>query len=239
MARKWVNRALGKFGLQLVSAGDDQRLALVDLLRQRGVDHVIDVGANTGQFAQQLLDKGFAGTIHCIEPLSDAHRLLSQRFAGNSRVHVLARMAAGAESGEASINIARNSVSSSLLPMEDAHVDAAPRSVYVSEERVFVEPIASIFAQTLGSQEQRILLKIDAQGYEGEVLKGAAGLLPHIDAVLVEMSTTELYTGQVDWTIIHQRLAGAGFALWNLLPDFRDRQTGRLLQFDGLYVRPD
>ncbi|MEA3643975.1 MAG: FkbM family methyltransferase, partial [Lamprobacter sp.] len=37
------------------------------------------------------------------------------------------------------------------------------------------------------------LLKIDVQGFELEVLKGATGLLPEIDVVYVEASDVELY----------------------------------------------
>lgn len=82
-----------------------------------------------------------------------------------------------------------------------------------------------------------MLLKIDTQGSELPVLQGAAETLPHIDAVLVEMSTRQLYDGQARWCELHDLLDGAGFDLWNLLPDFRDRRTGRLLQFDGLCLR--
>lgn len=82
------------------------------------------------------------------------------------------------------------------------------------------------------------MLKIDTQGYEAEVLEGAAETIRQCKAVLLEMSAVPLYEGQELWDSLHVRLSRSGFVMWNLIPDFRDARTGQLLQFDGLYVRP-
>ncbi len=58
-----------------------------------------------------------------------------------------------------------------------------------------------------------VLLKIDVQGFELEVLKGATGLLPQIDAVYVEASYVELYEGQALHEEIEGFLTGAEFSL--------------------------
>ena len=235
-AKRWVNRALRPLGLQVVATQDDERAALVDLLHARGIDHVIDVGANEGQFARQLLDKGYRGRIDCIEPLETAHVALSRSFRNHAQVSVLSRTAVGASKGTTQINVAGNSVSSSILPMEAAHQVAAPRSRYEGSQAVELTTLDSLYLTREGFAAERTLLKIDTQGFEGHVLDGAGGILPQLAGVLIELSTTSLYTGQSRWEDLHERLCAAGFELWDLLPDFRDRNSGRLLQFDGLYM---
>jgi FkbM family methyltransferase len=235
--KKWVNSALLPFGVQLVASADDERQALVQLLQQHSIDHVVDIGANNGQFAGQLLEKGYQGRIHCFEPLKDAHAVLAARFEGNERVAVMPRTALGAKSGTVQINVAGNSVSSSVRPMLSAHEDAAAKSAYVGTEDVAMTTFDTAFENRSETFSEGLLLKIDTQGHEAEVLAGAVQTLPQCKAVLIEMSTTPLYAGQALWDELHATLTGAGFQLWNLMPDFRDKRTGQLLQFDGLYLR--
>lgn len=232
--KRWINSALRPAGVQLVAAQEDERQALVDLLHRHAVTRVIDVGANRGQFAGQLLDKGYSGTICCIEPLQDAHEALLMRFKEHKHVQVMDRTAVGAEDGSVTINVAGNSVSSSVRSMLRSHEDAAPRSAYIAQQTVPLARLDTLFA---GDMRDTILLKIDTQGLESEVLEGAEALLPNCKAVLIEMSAVPLYEGQELWDALHRRLSDAGFTLWNLMPDFRDPRTGQLLQFDGLYLR--
>jgi hypothetical protein len=58
-----------------------------------------------------------------------------------------------------------------------------------------------------------VLLKIDVQGFELQVLKGATHLLPNIDVVSAEASDVELYEGQALHEEIERLLMDAGFIL--------------------------
>ncbi|MFZ1743858.1 MAG: FkbM family methyltransferase [Pontixanthobacter sp.] len=237
LVKRWINAALRPAGVQLVATSQDERQALVDWLHDQSIGQVIDIGANQGQFAQQLLDKGYRGTMHCCEPLSEAHAALTLRFSGNPQVRILPRTAIGAAQGQAKIQIAGNSVSSSLRPMLDNHRQSAPRSAYVGEEAVPLTTLDRLFAAQTGMFAGGVLLKIDTQGFERDVLAGAVAILPRCKAVLIEMSTMPLYEGQSLWDELHQILVKAGFSLWNVMPDFRDPVSGRLLQFDAFYAR--
>ena len=86
----------------------------------------LDVGANTGQFAQDLRASGYRGHIVSFEPLSDAHAALLVTASWDPLWDVADRCAVGAGDRWAEINIAGNSYSSSLLPMLDLHREAAP-----------------------------------------------------------------------------------------------------------------
>ena len=82
-----------------------------------------------------------------------------------------------------------------------------------------------------------ILLKIDVQGFEREVLKGAEKILPIITAVQLELSLTELYVGETLFDFYIDLFNKMGFVLWDIQPGFRDPKTGRLLQFDGTFIK--
>jgi hypothetical protein len=82
-----------------------------------------------------------------------------------------------------------------------------------------------------------ILLKVDTQGYEMEVLKGAGGLLGRTVALQLELSLVPLYEGAPTIAQMISFAADNGFELFNLIPGFRDKRSGRLLQADGFFVR--
>ena len=79
------------------------------------------------------------------------------------------------------------------------------------------------------------LLKIDVQGFELEVLKGATGLLPEIDAVSVEASDVELYEGQALLGEIERFLDEAGFRVDGRFNE--QLHQGQRVQADWLFRR--
>jgi FkbM family methyltransferase len=233
--RQWLRAAFDAAGYE-VRRKTGTPSAVARVLRDREVDVVFDVGANTGQFAQRLRAAGYLGQIVSFEPLPDAHEVLTRASHADRRWAVAPRTAIGASAGSVEIHVAGNSYSSSILPMEAAHVSAAPESRYVGAVTVSLQRLDDAGAAWLG-QARRPFVKIDTQGYESAVLDGAPQTLAACLGVQLEMSLVPLYRGEVLYRQLIDRLDGLGFDLWSLEPGFADPATGRLLQVDGVFIR--
>jgi hypothetical protein len=81
------------------------------------------------------------------------------------------------------------------------------------------------------------LLKIDAQGYELEILRGALQLLPAFEAVLVEIAIIEINKGA---PLLHDVVAFMkmlGFFAYDILETHRRPLDGALNQVDIIFIR--
>jgi len=201
------------------------------------IDFIVDVGANEGQFGESLRESGYKGSIVSFEPLVTAYRVLLDVSKRDPKWLVHTRCAVGDSVGEVEINISANSVSSSVLPMLNSHIQAAAHAGYIGKDKCSVITLDSVMPTYIGSSKS-ILVKIDTQGYEWQVLDGASNLIKNAKGVLIEMSLVHLYEGQMLWKDIMGRLEQEGFVLWALQPAFIDPHNGRTMQLDGLFFRP-
>ena len=206
-------------------------------LHSHEINLVLDVGANIGQFGRKnLRDAGYRGRIVSFEPLSTASKDLSAEAAGDPFWTIAPRMAIGAANGDININIAQNSVSSSILDMLPDHRKFAPQSAYVAVESVPIRRLDEVVPQYL-LPDSKIFLKIDTQGFEDIVLQGADGILDRIMGIQLELSLIPLYSGQRLYDEMILRLKNAGFDLWGISTAFVDVDSGRTLQVDATFFR--
>ena len=212
-------------------------LVTVNVAKQLGLEWILDIGANRGQFAERMRRVGFDGRILSLEPVSDAFAQLAAASADDPR-WTIEQTAVGATPGTATIHVAGNSVSSSMLPMEQRHLDLAPQSAYGRDEEVPVTTVLAVL-DGHGIDPASVLLKADVQGYEAAVLDGAGDRLPEVAALLLELSIVPFYEGQPLLPEMLARLTASGHLLWNLFPEGLTRHDGRLLWGDGLFVRAD
>ncbi|TGE25097.1 FkbM family methyltransferase [Hymenobacter aquaticus] len=208
------------------------------LMRHTGIDLVFDVGANIGQFGDELREHGYQGEILSFEPQMAAYQQLRQASGADPKWHAF-HYAFGEVPGTTTINLSQNSHSSSLLPMMDSHLDSAPESAYVGKEEIEVRTLNDFWYEYGTKYDERtIMLKIDVQGFEKYVLAGASSFLPHVSLIQLEMSLIELYNGEMLYHEMMDYLHTLGFGtLLTLIPGHSHPETGRLLQVDGVFGR--
>jgi FkbM family methyltransferase len=230
-----IQRTLQSFGWEIKRFTLDEMSQLARFLAIHKIDTVLDVGANIGQFATTLRIAGYPGKIISFEPQSAAHERLTAMAAKDPKWTVAPRCAVGAASGEIEMNISDNSVSSSALPILDAHTGSAPASRYVGKETA---PVIRLDDCDLIPRNERFFIKIDTQGFEQHVIDGAPELIQLARGIQMEMSLAPLYAGQADFMSLMDQMQKIGFDLWALNPGFADPDSGRLLQADSTFFRP-
>jgi FkbM family methyltransferase len=238
-ALKGAGSTLNRFGYELRPrtrgplTPEEQRRSR--LLRSRRITLVLDVGASVGMYARQLRRLGFDSRIVSFEPLSNPFAALD-RAAARDPLWECRRLALGSADCTAEINIAGNSTSSSLLEMEDRQLQSAPRARYVGTEQVPVARLDSIWSEIV-HKDDRVYLKLDVQGFELEVLRGAESSLGSVDCVQAELSLIPLYQGAPTFRELMDELGARGFRLAGLEEGHDDVRTGEMLQTDGIFVR--
>ncbi len=205
------------------------------LFKTFAIDLVLDVGANEGQFGSQLREMGYGGEIISFEPLASAFEQLSRTAYIDGAWRALP-IALGADNSQALLNVAGNSQSSSLLDMLPAHRQASSSSKFTGQQVADVRTLDSLMSQ-LCPQPRNICLKIDTQGFEMQVLEGAAQSLPQIATLQLEMSLVPLYRDAPLFADMLAHLTSQGFELVSLESAFTDGATGRQLQLDGMFHR--
>lgn len=233
-----IRQTANRFGIDIQrhhpETSDMGRLSL--MLTYQKIDVVLDVGANTGQFAKSLRNAGYTQRLVSFEPLSTAHAQLLQASRNDTQWEIAPRTAIGDHEGEIEMHIAGNSVSSSVLDMLDSHTSAAPGSAYIGTERA---PLSRLDTIALDYIKPGVapFIKIDTQGYEDRVLDGASELLIRTRGLQLELSFVPLYEGQKLFDDLVERLRKLGFTIWAIRPGFCDPHSGRMLQVDATFFR--
>ena len=203
-------------------------------LKRAGIGTVIDIGAHTGEFSSAIMVVLPGVSVYAFEPLSDCFDELANRFKKCPRYRAF-QVALGERSGEVKFWRSSFSKSSSVLPMATLHRVTFPWSAVCSPITTRVETLDSFLGEM--DLASRVFMKVDVQGYEDRVLKGAAIVLKQVDYVLVEVSFRPLYDGQATFYNICELLRRSGFCYAGSLDQLFSPADDTVLQADALFVR--
>lgn len=202
------------------------------LLRSLQSDLLLDVGANRGQFSLVARLEHPEWRIHAFEPQPGEAAVYRQIFQGDARI-TLHEVALGDQPGEADLHLSRRRDSSSLLPIGELQAKLFPSTEEVGTHRVKVLTLDSL--RRHWPDARRILLKLDVQGFELGVLRGAVETLRQSAYVYAECSEVPLYTGQALYPEVAAFLGSHGFRPSRRLNEQFD--DGKLIQADHLFER--
>ena len=206
------------------------------LLDHNNIDLIFDVGANIGQYAQEVFDFGYKGKIVSFEPMSKEHEIVSEKSQSNNNWEVAPLMAIGEKDGFVQFNVSENSVSSSILEANDYVLDFDPEIKYIKTESVTLRSINSLYAE-YSSGFNNIFLKLDVQGYEASVLEGAAEVLQNFKGIHLEFSLNPLYHGEKGLFEMLKLVEPYGFKPHYFMPHPSVDKIGRLMQIDGVFYK--
>lgn len=194
------------------------------------IDCVLDVGANQGQFAVALRGIGFKGQIVSFEPIQREFIALQDRFRRDSNWRGQ-QIALGSQDGVGELAIPNLTVLSSFL---------SPSQVggVLGKEKVSVRRLDGLWNSELADiQGRRIFLKMDTQGFDLEVFRGASGCIDKILGLASELSVRPIYKGMPHYLEALQAYEAVGFSLYNLAVESRIGNGG--LQEMNCFMRRD
>jgi FkbM family methyltransferase len=195
---------------------------------------VIDIGSYIGSFAFAMRHILPQAQIYSFEPLQDNYIQLVKNLDPLGHFQAF-NTAIGEKTGQLEFNRSDFSPSSSALEMGELHRQAFPHSAHSTRISVPVACLDDYLEKmTLTSP---VLLKIDVQGFEDSVLRGAGQVLKQVDHLEIEVSYQPLYAGQVLFKDINQMLMEAGFRFAGNLDSMLSPLDGSILQSDAIFIK--
>ena len=194
--------------------------AMLQRLMRPGMT-VVDIGANHGLFTLEVLE--FirpGGRVHAFEPATATRELLEANLKANGlegEVRVFPA-AVGAAPGEASLRI--HDEWSGLNTLARRDITWLGREL--KADRVLTVPVVTLDDHAAAHGLDRIdFLKIDVEGFELDVLKGARGLLDagRIDIAMLEVGDVTCANAGVEPSAILAELGRSGYALYTIRAD--------------------
>lgn len=204
---------------------------------------IFDVGANVGQSVMEYRKHFPKSVIHSFEPVPEAFAQLLKTV-GHWRGLYVNQVALGSKAGEIRMhmNLARTQ-NSSVLPVNYASL-AVTHNLHPKAElspENYSEAIVEMTTIDTYCSQRNVakinLLKIDVQGYEVEVLRGATSILPTTDCILVEITLDDVYTRPASFFDVEEILRPFGFRLYDISHIYKDLERGRTLWVDAIYTK--
>ncbi|MES2050201.1 MAG: FkbM family methyltransferase [Pseudomonadota bacterium] len=236
-----VKRMADSAGVAVVPHWRMRDLPLANYLRQillqYDIEIVIDVGANQGQYHDLLRDEvGFKGQILSFEPVQKYVAMLSEK-AREDKAWRIYDFALGASSGSAKINVATSAGLDSFL---SPRIDAVPHfwkdNPISHEETAQIRTLDDVLQQAgIDCGKQGVYLKLDTQGFDLEVLKGAPIALEQIKALQTEASVRPIYYGMPTYLETLSCLNERGFDLSAMFPISYDDML-RVIELDCIFI---
>jgi len=197
-----------------------ERECLNKVINYFGVDCIFDVGANKGQYAQRLRrEVGFKGDIISFEPIPEcaAHvRYLAQK---DPRWFV-EEVALSDFVGTVKFNIMADSEFSSLLSPNNKNMQFENLNKITQELDVVSDTIEKMYEKYGGILNfKKPYLKMDTQGNDLNVAKGAADKLQCFVAIQSELSVVKIYDDSPGYMDMIQFYESKGFRLSAFIPN--------------------
>lgn len=215
----------------------DEERHLSRLLRYLEVDCVFDVGANIGQYGYMLRNYvGYRGRIVSFEPNPTAFERLQLAAAGDAQWHV-EKIALGSIPGMAEFHAYDRSELGSFRSFgKSAHAPAAMSSTTFNVEIITME---SYLASAKSKWNlRRPFLKLDTQGFDLEVAKGAGRALREFVGLQSEIAFQMIYDGAPNYLSALEYYQSSGFIISRLVP-IHEIHFPELVEMDVIMIRSD
>jgi FkbM family methyltransferase len=210
----------------------DQWGSLIDLTRRLRINVFLDVGANRGFYSKRLRDSGYRGHLFSFEPIaSDVERI--EGLAANDPLWQVCGCGLGSANGTKDFYLNDRDGEtnmSSFLPYKGETKVKHPVPVLIRRLDDILPPLIKEIAAP------RIFLKMDTQGFDGQVIDGAKGVMDRVVGLQSEVSVLPLYEGMPHYTDALALYEALSFSLMDLFVVNRT-PDGRVVEYDCVMAK--
>jgi FkbM family methyltransferase len=213
------------------------------LLHHYEINCVLDVGANVGQFANELRRHGYTGHIASFEPVPQFVEKLQVASAGDDR-WTIHQMALGTSEGVLPIRV-QHSLSSALTATDYGQQRFASLRKYADRDQIDVplKRLDAVLDEVLrpvtdSGAVPRVFLKLDTQGFDLEAFRGLGERAKDIIGLQSEMALLQIYEGMPRLPEALATYEAAGFEVTGFFPVTREGD-GRVIEYDCILARAE
>jgi FkbM family methyltransferase len=189
--------------------------------RHFDVDCVFDVGANDGQYALKLREKlRYRGPIISFEPIPDVVKRLKATARRDRHWHI-EEVALDSEARPMTFNVMQGSQFSSLHQPSHDEIGIFAGLNSVAQEIVVTTATLDVYFAKYRDRLafKRPFLKLDTQGHDVAVTRGAGACLAEFVGLQSELAFKKIYAGATWYREALDFYASAGFELSSLIPN--------------------
>jgi len=231
-----VRKTFNLIGLDVVRISKSPMYSFLGL-KNLPIRTIIDVGANTGQFAKMISGIFPEAHIYSFEPLPEPFKQLKEwADQQNGRVTVFS-VALGDEEGEVKMfSHVEHSPSSSFLKNTKICETLYPFAQKQVSVPVKVTTLDKWIKSISSPPAPEILIKLDVQGYEDRVIRGGTETFRKAKACILEVCLDQLYENQATFKDILFLLDGLGYHyVGNYNQTYAD--DGHVIFIDAVFMR--
>lgn len=234
--RQIFNRFLRLLGYQIKSVQQLPQENLLGITKNYNIRTILDAGANEGQFA--LWSRQFfpQASIYSFEPVRSTFQKLKPIAQKKDRWYVFQFALSDACEERQIFHHINHSPSSSLHESTANEVALFPQTGEKILESVSCVTLDHWLNKSNFSLKEDILLKLDVQGHETSVLKGAKHILAITSVVITEVIVGNQYKEQAKFADIVRLLSESGFVFQGVLEHGLDK-TGRVFSLDAVFAK--
>ena len=240
-SRRIIKKTLNSLGLEVrrldfsTADGTFPRMSIQGLLQQAksmGLSPatVIDVGAAYGSFSLECCNIFAKAQYFLVEALAEFEPFIKAAIQSIAKAQYILS-AAAAKSGEITINVHADLVGSSIYREQEGFaVDGIPRTV----------PAVTL-DQLIQDYQMRapFLIKIDVQGAELDVLRGAEEILEDTEYIILEVSFFEIFKQGAQFYDVVTFMKSKGFVVYDVCGLQYRPLDNALSQVDIAFVRDE
>jgi FkbM family methyltransferase len=192
-----------------------------------------DIGAHKGLFSKNVSNQFHIERGILVEPIKENYEII-QKYFNSENFIVYNNVVTDSDNKMFHFNINKFDETSSILKIKNGIKELISVDTELSKE-IEIESVTLDSITKKNNIEKIDLIKIDVQGVEDKVLKGALYTLQRTKYVWVETSFKSLYDESALFSDIYNIMNSNDFIMVEISPGYRDVVKGELLQADVLF----